>query len=66
MPISPAWSSFASFPPQQVFERFSSSQNLELQQRSCEYLGLPDMGIDVMEEVCRRQTLEAPVEKKPL
>ena len=34
-----------------VFERFSSSQNLELQQRSCEYLGLPDMGIDVMEEV---------------
>lgn len=35
----------------QVFERFSSSQNLELQQRSCEYLGLPEMGIDVMEEV---------------
>ncbi|CAM9208245.1 unnamed protein product, partial [Scytosiphon promiscuus] len=33
-----------------VFERFSSSQNLELQQRSCEYLGLPEMGIDVMEE----------------
>ncbi|CAM9880562.1 unnamed protein product, partial [Ectocarpus fasciculatus] len=36
-----------------VFERFSSSQNLELQQRSCEYLGLPEMGIDVMEEVLK-------------
>lgn len=34
-----------------VFERFSSSQNLELQQRACEYLELPDTGIDVMEEV---------------
>jgi len=38
-----------------VFERYSSSQNLELQQRSCEYLGLPDMGIDVMEEVRPKQ-----------
>ncbi|CAM9271765.1 unnamed protein product, partial [Discosporangium mesarthrocarpum] len=36
-----------------VFERFSSSQNLELQQRSCEYLGLPKVGIDVMEEVLK-------------
>lgn len=37
----------------QVFERFSTSQNLELQQRACEYLGLPQTGIDVMEEVSR-------------
>ncbi|CAM9930764.1 unnamed protein product, partial [Sphacelaria rigidula] len=36
-----------------VFERMSCSQNLELQQRACEYLGLPQMGIDVMEEVLK-------------
>lgn len=35
----------------QVFERFSSSQNLELQQRACEYLGLSDAGEDIVEEV---------------
>lgn len=35
----------------QVFERFSSSQNLELQQRACEYLGLSDTGEDIVEEV---------------
>jgi AP-2 complex subunit alpha len=30
-----------------VFEKYSASNNLELQQRSCEYLALPNAGLEV-------------------
>jgi len=34
-----------------VFNKYSTHVNLELQQRSCEYLALPSLGADVMENV---------------
>lgn len=36
-----------------VFNKYSVSTDLELQQRSCEYLALPTAGADVMEEVLK-------------
>jgi len=34
-----------------VFTKYSTNANLELQQRSCEYLALPSLGADAMENV---------------
>jgi len=38
---------------EEVFRKLTTSGDLELQQRACEYLGLPETGEEIMEDVLR-------------
>jgi len=50
----------------EVFRKLSTSGHLELQQRACEYLRLPDVGAELMETVLNTMPLYADDKENPL
>lgn len=50
----------------EVFSKHSTSGHLELQQRACEYLHLPDVGADLMESVLNTMPVYAEDKENPL
>jgi len=49
-----------------VFSKLSTSSQLELQQRACEYLAMPSVGVEMMEQVLKEMPPYAEDKESPL